>query len=1198
LNNKEPARLIVSGNRPKPKLTARDSFQLAMLRTAAAEGSGTGKGKGKETVLEEMPASDDSTASDDVPDEAIEADGDAEDSSDDEEEETIEAQGALSTASLVRILLDGAEDLLTLEEAYNELMLRLRANLATPIEPSESVTAGDDHVRIATRPIRDQAPAVVRALIRDLDRLLGRVPHAEQGPDGSSSPFRGLQPLKDEPHTEGRMSSSPTEIDKRAVKRQGYTEAEVRYRREAAGVGQAALKLLAYFMHEQALYSCFSTSDLRSLLDVAMSIPRTPKLPTPNPKKTYYASICIIAQLRIPAEAVSPIQDKIVRAVESALGETLGSMGVSGGTATAGLSIIKKEAYHAATNLLSTYPQIFVHHPTELLPVPLKAMATLQTLHRNKASAVCAAYAAAKISAFALLAANEDDVTNRKEMLDKLKSSMQRSETLVTAQLKSLLKNTQGQVMTTTAGDKKIEANALEQRFKDTIGTAEGVQWACAAWAVVVTLLGSAYATCGLSTMFDHIMNVSYHDKRQTDSQRSLQASNNTTRPLLARAAWAHAIRAYLLASTSYSINSTTGVLETSYKAIQSQELVERLAIIRLPVDLSLDMANAAGSATKVLEPLTDSSKAWFWQRKEKSKKVMWMTTCSAAAASVVYAYTGMAVHHYGAEAAEDEAVLAKGRRLDAVWQDVTKPILSGLFAVKGADKLLTQAWNILLALTADETDAGARSWTLDRLVSSHYLEGRTFGIEAEAAVSDLLLELDAAAISPSDIPACGSAWIVRNIDSVLATFKDMLMSVHGLNDVDNVKWIRMGKSGFVVPAITAQVWTNITVALAQRADMQEQRVAVGKTVRVMMALYALDPAQWLPVALLNEDETLSQDTDTTRLALLSQLLITLIKSFGQEAFVKFRIASETVSADVALSAEIGSNSDAARAIGISTAIAQRQQLEDGMAQDEMAAPQTISPIAAVLHGLLYDRQLSLPPTQRAQLAYQTMLTKVISLCSSHDMEQARSVGEEGWPIMSDVVARLPNLFIGPQDDSAGEAVRMDVWKCAAVAIAHFDYRAAGVVSLAAPDADNGPTIGATAVGSKSAKFDISAMLDLLAFPFRGDVQSFWHINATQGDLVAWVQLLETAVEAENVRAGDDAYGKEMYDGSGLLDRWAGAVGSHMKVDARTRYVVSIVLQKGQSLTAVARALSLSHVWPRQCPPSASHPPSLRRSNS
>lgn len=488
-----------------------------MIRKAAAEELAS-KGKGKERATEEtvqVPGSDDSVVSEDGSGFQLASERDGEDS---EEEEIVEADGALMTGSLVDIILNGAEDLLTLEEAYATLILRLRAKLAPESISPDLAASSEESVRIAIQPIRNEAPAMVRALQRDLGRLLGKVSNSEWASDDrDSSPFRASQPLRDDPTSlpAGRPTPSPSPpgsaSKKSPQKRQGYTEAEVRYRREASGVGAAALRFLALLFHAQQLYSCFSDADLATLLDQVMIIPRTPKMPTPNPKRTYYLSIVLLAQLRIPAVAVSPAKDRIVRAIEAAMADNLGASGLPGG-GKEGQSQTRKEGYHAVVNIISTYPSIFLSHYVDLLGPCIKGMTSPIRETRHKSAAAAAAFASSKINLLtsctsAYIASPSPQA---KEEWLKAKTLVQKMEYYVVSQLKAAMRIPgKSGVVYGHNGEKKMEANALEQTFKDTIGTAEGVVWACAAWSVIVCLMGGAYPTSGLNGIFDHIMDVS-----------------------------------------------------------------------------------------------------------------------------------------------------------------------------------------------------------------------------------------------------------------------------------------------------------------------------------------------------------------------------------------------------------------------------------------------------------------------------------------------------------------------------------------------------------------------------------------------------------------------------------------------------------------------------------------------------------------
>lgn len=507
LNNKEAARLLVSGKRPK--LMAMDSFQLAMMRKAAGDGpEGVTSAKGKERMVDEVPGSDDSSSSD----EAVDRESGPREGSW-EEEEQIEEDGALATGSLVNILLEGAEDLLTLEEAYATLTLRLRQRI--PIDNQEpSVDAAlEQDIRLATHPIRDEAPAMIRAIQRDLSRLLGKVPNSEvPSSEADSSPFRGLMPTQDTtPNNQrSRFTPSPTPPMNGARRgldgkepRQGYTESEVRYRREASGVGAAALRFLAFTFHTPHIYNCFTEADLAALLEQILIIPRTPKLPTPNPKRTYYLAVLLIAQMRIPLACILPAKEKLVRAIESAMNDTVGASSPGAG-AKEGPTQIRKEAYHAVTNLMTTYPTTFFPFYADLLPGCLRALAHPMSIIRNRAAAAVTCFAASK---YAIL--SDPANIGSRDAWARTKSMVQKSEYFVVSHLKSALKipGKTGPVYT-SSGEKKTEWSALEQIFKDTVGTTD-VHWACAVWAMVVSLIGGAYGSCGLAESIDHIMDVS-----------------------------------------------------------------------------------------------------------------------------------------------------------------------------------------------------------------------------------------------------------------------------------------------------------------------------------------------------------------------------------------------------------------------------------------------------------------------------------------------------------------------------------------------------------------------------------------------------------------------------------------------------------------------------------------------------------------
>lgn len=471
---------------------ARDSFQLAAMRTAASEGLDKGKGK---ALPDDNPASDDSEASDNNP-----VNGDGMDGSSEVEEE-VEECGPLATSSLVDIISGGAEDLLTLEEAYNVLVTNLKTRLPSGDIPDDM----QEEIELAVSPIRDAAPRLVCALQRDLRRLLGKVPNSEvPAQEADSSPFRGLMPMRD---TARRLTPSPTPLpaSKRLSPageptRKGYSEAEVRYRRESAGVGAATLRFLAVLFNVQPLYSGFSDADLTSLLDMVMTILRTPSLPTPNPKRTFYNALTILAHIQIPSTCITPIKDKLARSLESALTDGLGTPNANN-SAKDSTGQLRKEAFLAVTNVYLHYPSIFFPHFSELLTPCIRTLSSPSAVIRNRAGAALAAFASAKKAVLA--------DTSNKENWVKNQNLVQRLEQFVISHLKSAVRLPTRTTLVPTIGEKRTEWMELERTLKETVGTANEVSWACATWSLLVYLMGSSYASSGLAPAFDHIMDVS-----------------------------------------------------------------------------------------------------------------------------------------------------------------------------------------------------------------------------------------------------------------------------------------------------------------------------------------------------------------------------------------------------------------------------------------------------------------------------------------------------------------------------------------------------------------------------------------------------------------------------------------------------------------------------------------------------------------
>ncbi len=1113
LNNKEAARLLVSGTRPK--LMARDSFQLAMMRKAGGD-----EGKGKTPQLEDAPGSDDSTSSEENEDREAVAEGSSED------EEEAEMDGALGTGSLVSIILDGAEDLLTLEEAYNTLTYRLRQRI--PTDPTAELS--EDHrgdIRIATKALRDEAPAMVRAMQRDLQRLMGKVPNPEVGSsEAEGSPFRTLAPLHDSTPINGqsRFTVSPSP---NAVFRQGYTESEVRYRRESSGVGAAALRFLAFTFHAPHLFTCFSEADLQALLEQVMIIPRTPRLPTPNPKRTYYLSILIISQMKVPGVCVQPIKDKIVRAVETAINDSLASSTMG---AKEGPSQIRKEGFQAATNLVSSYPTIFFQHYSDLLPGCLRALSSPQSLFRNKASAAVAAFAAAK---FSILADLQDRLPEQREAWIRTKAMAQKSEFFVISHLKGALRSP-GKSSTIYGhnGEKKTECTALEQIFKDTVGSATDVHWACATWAVIVSLMGSGYSSSGLASSFDHIMDVSsvQVDENSADKlQRSLQPSTNVVRPLLARAAWNHAIHAYLRCGSATSL-SHDGRLVQSFKpflASPHQDVLERLATILTPVNLALGVATDPKAVTKVLIPAGEyDGLRHTWERLEKTKKLQWMITCGLGAASIVYAYTGMALHHEDQSAKEmstltglpssdgalvPESSLQDSRldRLDKTWEKVVEPMLRSFGSICGIDRLKSHGWAMLDAITSQRDAA----WTLDRLLCPRYLSGEVFGIDKETDLNALLDDLLAASIRPSDIPAWGSAWIVRRFEQLLDLFEESLSGVNGINDLSSFKWIRDEQGNTTIPLVLSRIWSNLLRVLSsikQTDTSSAYTDGLQLVCRHIIQIFNRDPAAYVPISLFDAEGHCTIDGDTIRISLTSHLVDAAIAILGRDAIggIRLPVSNQDEREDEIPAAD--------------TVIAHMAFGTDSNAQATVAG--------SLLGQLLRTQVLSFPLQESARTGFKRLIGKILD---------AGSIQGFSGRLLGDLTNHMPWI------SAEQEEIQLDVWRLLGEWNHEYNLKPAdrNAALKWTEMIDLQPSATAATTNHTGA-----LLVSLLSCPFRGrQITSVWHQHADHQDLAVWQALLKATVLRFRV--------KRVGSNLGVLESLAGHLGDFLESGEKTRYV-------------------------------------------
>lgn len=1007
---------------------------------------------GKPTSDDIEPPSDDSnTGEGDAPG------SDASDGS--EEEEEVEC---LHPTSLVDVILEGASDLLTLEEAYTSLTLRLRESVYEMGPATLSAHASFDQVY---RPILDEAPAIVRAMQRDLHRLMGRVPNTET--DQSSSPFRGL------------VASSPSQYPPSPVKspRKGYTAAEVMYRREAAGVGCSVLRFLACIFNSPRMFVCFTEADLLALLDQVLVIFRSPSLPTPSPKRTYTLAMIVLSQLNLPAAWVRPMEKKVVASVELALN----SVGL-GQNAIKDPSPIRKEAFNAMANLLAAYPDVFFSSYQSLLPICLRSLAHNNPTVRRSASAAAAAFVSSKLRLLENADLNRADTSE----WTKTRAMVAKSETFVSNFLKAPLK-VAGKLVYDSNGDKKTEWSPLQNMFRQTVGSADEVAWACSTWAMLVSLMGHAYNTSSQVQEIDHIMD------------RSLQPSTNSVRPTLASAAWQHAIYAYLQAGSSVTVTDDARIVRSynAFAASSQQDVASRLKAILLPANLALKQANDSINFTRSLVAHAEfnGEQRWSWQRGEKNKRLAWMVTCGMSAPAMVYAYTVVALSHEDVPAREvsrvsglpssdgmvnDQSPEERSMpRLDRTFELILNPLLKQFFSINGVDLLKNQGWQILEAITAPAPATGLSVPPLERLLFKRYLSGEVLGLDK--VTPEVIRMFEADQIKASEIPAWGKAWVSMRLGKLLSLFQDAFDGIRGISDLAAVEWVTNADGLVILPATLSRVWANLLRALAAINTPDSPNplfpFALKFITQHILNIFTRDPASFVPVCLLNSSGKSTLNSDAVRLGVTLHLYNTATEVLGEGVFSTTRIDVQVRPGEV----------------------------QPAFIDKAFGNP---TPAGCILGQVLRSKLFTSPMEPKVRSLFQSLIGTLLADGS------AREVGTR---LLGEVTNGMPWIF------EATEEMHLDVWRLVAL-------KWADVIDLQPSD-----TVSQT-------NHTGSLLVSLLSCPFRSrDAASVWYSAAPVEALEAWDALLKvTVLRFRAKRAGSNL---------GVLETLSAHLGDFIRVD-------------------------------------------------
>ena len=437
-----------------------------------------------------------------------------------------------------------------------------------------------------------------------------------------------------------------------------------------------------------------------------------------------------------------------------------------------------------------------------------------------------------------------------------------------------------------------------------------------------------------------------------------------------------------------------------------SGDYVDQLATLQLPYNHAIALAHDAKSVSKLAV-----EGRWTWYRTEKTKKFQWMITCGLSAATIVYAFTGMALDHQeqpakemsaitgllssdGAPLPESVAEDSKIDRLDKTWSRVVRPMIKSLGTVCGVDRLKIHGWAILEFITA-VPPANPPSWTIDRLLSIRYLAGDAFALEKDNSLHDLMDGLEAETIRANEIPPWGINWTARNVDKLLDLFQEMLTGIGGLTESNQLKWVKSEHGFPILPVILSRIWSNILHAIAVTREEDNNKpqsdtylLALSLINRHLLHIFNRDPTSYIPISQLTLDGSCSTDADTLRLSLFAHLTGSALVILGPEAFGTTRIP-------------VSPDADTIENIIKNTAFG--------------ANPSGQATLAGRLLGQLLRAQvLKFPLRPAAASMFKVTLSKLIN---------AGSVAGFSGKLLGDMTNHMPWIF---QDQ---EEVQLDLWR-------------------------------------------------------------------------------------------------------------------------------------------------------------------------
>ncbi|KAJ9116986.1 hypothetical protein QFC22_004644 [Naganishia vaughanmartiniae] len=880
---------------------------------------------------------------------------------------------ASSVDSLLDIIIHEADDLMAVEDAYNLIQVRYRKLFA---QSQIATTTADDSVLdpasdlvLALDRFQKCSSDIYRSFIRDISRLVGTPISSIPPPvlDSSPPPDEHLDPTQGEitpsPSPEpnarlanfnqhsrkaaarvpasptfgiARLSSSSNPPSSPNPTRQGYSEAEVRYRRALAGVGQSSLRFLAFVFHRSELYQCFSDADITSLISSVLVIPNTPKLHTPNPKKSYALAMYSLCHLKVPVTCVQPIKEKMMRVLTYGLGE--GGLKCWGGgpgkrEGEGGNVKARFECFAAMANALVQYPSLFIPRHKDLIPLILGGLTDSQQGMKVKAGMALCGFMKGKMNwlrdteralkeVHAKLAAiDEEEPAGKERVLTEEKSVVQEWKWA-----RKAIEEAEATTVTVMKSNirSSLVVNPQRAKFSDVISDlikralATDPLWACAIWACLVSMMGQGFLK----------ESVRYRDMNSLvlsvlgDKEQQEKCAGRTT---LCSLAWNHTIHAI------FNYRSQQYIREASATSCKYYDVNYPLGDKMMTAILSLpsEVRRIEGMIPETAKIVTNAEGKLEWSHAQTVPMRAWLELCANSITPIIYAYTGAIMRCTPREDQADsvqndpatQATLTR-ERLGKIFDDIVMVFLPSMLDTKALDGITTEAWGILSALVQYTPSTKLKSWSMSRLLCEAFFRNETVNRDLTPSYRDRICleaagEMMSSGIRPNDIPALDNRLICSKFVGGFGTlFVSAVTSLRGIEKFENTgEWIKISGAeddALLMPKIIADIWETLLHHVSSQAeDGRVLHQSLAEVTRILVELYKMDVALYTPIFLENDP---LYDPEARRIQMYHFLGQICVKALGNK-FSQTRLTlntpaqwSNTVDASSVITADASGN--------------------------------------------------------------------------------------------------------------------------------------------------------------------------------------------------------------------------------------------------------------------------------------------------